>query len=45
MTFVASAQRLSCGTQKEISTKIERTMKRELFVIEIPFAGCDTSRD
>ena len=45
MTFVASAQRLSCGTEKEISTKIEKTMKRELFLIEIPFTGCDTSRD
>ena len=36
MTFVASAQRLSCGTKKEISTKIERTMRREFFSSKSP---------
>jgi hypothetical protein len=39
ITFVASAQRLSRGIKDDMKTKIERIMKRESFLIEIPFAG------
>jgi len=38
ITFVASAQRLSRGIKDVVKTKIERIMKRESFLIEIPFA-------
>jgi len=38
ITFVASEQRLSRGIKDEMKTKIERIMKGEFFLIEIPFA-------